>query len=57
MINNCGYEIVAFQRIMQNPSEQQSEMKAMIGRLATIPGVVEIEEFLAVQYIFKIRPV
>lgn len=53
MLQNCGYEIVAIQRLMSLPSEQQAEMETLIKQLARIPGVVDIDQFLTVQYIFK----
>lgn len=55
MLQNCGYEIDTIQRVMSPPSGQQAEMEALIDQLVRIPGVVDKDQFLTVQYIFKLR--
>lgn len=53
MLQNCGYEIMNIQQVIQKPNEKQADMEELIDRLAAIPGVADREEFLTVQYIFK----
>lgn len=57
MFHSCGYEMIAIRRIMQQPSEQQKEMETFIDQLTAIPGVVDKEQFLVSQYIFRVRPI
>lgn len=57
LLQNSGYEILCFQKIIEKPDENLTEINDFLDRLAAIPNVVDKEQFYVTQYIYKARPV
>lgn len=55
LLEQCGYQIVGFDKIIEEPNEKQFETKHYIEQLAQLPNAVEKEQFLVAQYIFKAK--
>lgn len=55
LLEQCGYQIVGFDKITEEPNEKQQETKHFIEQLSQLPNAVDKEQFLVTQYIFKAK--
>lgn len=57
LLSSSGYEIVDLRKLIEEPADDFSAMNTLLDGLASIPGVVDKEQFYVTQYIYKAKPV
>lgn len=57
LLQDCGYEIIGFQKLQKTPADDFTSMNNLIDALAAIPGVVDKEQFFVTQYVYKAKPI
>ena len=57
LLQNSGYEITNLQKLVERPSNDFTTMNNLLDCLASIPNVVDKEQFYVTQYIYKAKPI
>lgn len=56
LLENCGYKIIDLSKKKTPTSLLTSETLDFIQQLSKLPNVVDTEQFLTIQYLFKAKP-
>lgn len=57
LLQDSGYEIMTLQKLIERHDEDFTAMNNLLNCLASIPNVVDKEQFYVTQYIYKVKPV
>lgn len=57
LLSSSGYEILDLRKLIDKPDKDFVSMNTLLDKLASIPGVVDKEQFYVTQYIYKAKPI